>query len=48
MSKQDTVLSIVNEEKAKKSKKYIDSGQIHFDKIYLWMDFTFLDYITGG
>uniref|UniRef100_A0A914D8W8 C2 domain-containing protein n=1 Tax=Acrobeloides nanus TaxID=290746 RepID=A0A914D8W8_9BILA len=47
-SKQDTVLSLINEEKAKKHKKYIDSGQLHFDKIFVWMDFTFLDYITGG
>uniref|UniRef100_A0A1I7SHW9 Copine domain-containing protein n=1 Tax=Bursaphelenchus xylophilus TaxID=6326 RepID=A0A1I7SHW9_BURXY len=39
---------LINEKKAAKSKRYTDSGKLHFHKVYCWMDFTFLDFITGG
>lgn len=41
-------LPLINEKKAKKSKKYMDSGQIFFHRVFSWMDFTFLDFIRGG
>ncbi|KAF7638895.1 hypothetical protein Mgra_00001704 [Meloidogyne graminicola] len=39
---------LINEKKLKKHKKYVDSGQIHFHRIHLWNDYTFLDFIRGG
>uniref|UniRef100_A0AC35G7L2 C2 domain-containing protein n=1 Tax=Panagrolaimus sp. PS1159 TaxID=55785 RepID=A0AC35G7L2_9BILA len=48
ISKLDVNLPLVNEKKAKKNKKYTDSGTLHFHKVYCWLDFTFLDFISGG
>uniref|UniRef100_A0A183C470 C2 domain-containing protein n=1 Tax=Globodera pallida TaxID=36090 RepID=A0A183C470_GLOPA len=39
---------LVNEKKLKKHKKYVDSGQVHFHRVFLWHDYTFLDFIRGG
>lgn len=41
-------LQLINEKKTRKSKKYVDSGQLHFHKVYCWMDYSFLDFIYGG
>lgn len=41
-------LQLINEKKLKKHKKYVDSGQIHFHRVHLWQDYTFLDFIRGG
>uniref|UniRef100_A0A914YTN4 C2 domain-containing protein n=1 Tax=Panagrolaimus superbus TaxID=310955 RepID=A0A914YTN4_9BILA len=48
INKQDVDLPLVSEKKAKKNKKYTDSGTLHFHKVYCWHDFTFLDFISGG
>ncbi|CAD5220261.1 unnamed protein product [Bursaphelenchus xylophilus] len=48
LNKIDKTLPLINEKKAAKSKRYTDSGKLHFHKVYCWMDFTFLDFITGG
>lgn len=44
----DKELPLINEKKLKKHKKYVDSGQIHFHRVHLWHDYTFLDFIRGG
>ncbi|KAL3104226.1 hypothetical protein niasHS_002253 [Heterodera schachtii] len=44
----DKELPLINEKKLKKHKKYVDSGQIHFHRVFLWQDYTFLDFIRGG
>uniref|UniRef100_A0A914GUB6 Uncharacterized protein n=1 Tax=Globodera rostochiensis TaxID=31243 RepID=A0A914GUB6_GLORO len=44
----DKELPLVNEKKLKKHKKYVDSGQVHFHRVFLWHDYTFLDFIRGG
>ncbi|CAJ0575051.1 unnamed protein product, partial [Mesorhabditis spiculigera] len=44
----DVSLSLIHEKKARKSRKYVDSGQLHFHKVYCWLDFTFLDFVQGG
>ncbi|KAI1724698.1 copine domain-containing protein [Ditylenchus destructor] len=44
----DRDLPLINEKKARKKQKYTDSGTLHFHKIFLWSDFTFLDFISGG
>uniref|UniRef100_A0AC35U4J1 C2 domain-containing protein n=1 Tax=Rhabditophanes sp. KR3021 TaxID=114890 RepID=A0AC35U4J1_9BILA len=44
----DRMLPLIHPKKAKKSKKYIDSGMLNVHKVYSWMDYTFLDFITGG
>ncbi|KAH7731153.1 copine-5-like protein [Aphelenchoides avenae] len=48
ISGMDKDLPLINEKKAKKSKKYENSGMLHFHKVYCWIDFSFLDFITGG
>lgn len=48
LSGEDKELSLINEKKARKKSKYVDSGQLHFHKVYEWLDFTFLDFISGG
>uniref|UniRef100_A0AC34RJE9 C2 domain-containing protein n=1 Tax=Panagrolaimus sp. JU765 TaxID=591449 RepID=A0AC34RJE9_9BILA len=48
INKLDVDLPLINEKKAKKSKKYANSGVLHFDKVHLWHDYTFLDFVSGG
>ncbi|VDK51002.1 unnamed protein product [Anisakis simplex] len=48
VNKVDVTLPLIHEKKAKKSKKYVDSGQLHFHKVYCWMDYSFLDFISAG
>jgi len=49
ITKKDATLPLINEKKkAKKNKKYVDSGKLHFDSAFLWHDYTFLDYIQNG
>ncbi|VDO34588.1 unnamed protein product [Onchocerca flexuosa] len=48
LNKEDVTLPLINQKKMKKNKKYVDSGQLHFHRVYCWMDYTFLDFITGG
>uniref|UniRef100_A0A915AFW7 Uncharacterized protein n=1 Tax=Parascaris univalens TaxID=6257 RepID=A0A915AFW7_PARUN len=48
INKVDTSLPLIHSRKAKKSKKYVDSGQLHFHKVYCWMDYSFLDFIAAG
>uniref|UniRef100_A0A1I7XMD3 C2 domain-containing protein n=1 Tax=Heterorhabditis bacteriophora TaxID=37862 RepID=A0A1I7XMD3_HETBA len=45
---EDISLPLINDKKARKSKKYIDSGILHFQKVYCWMDYSFLDFVTTG
>uniref|UniRef100_A0A0K0FBH5 Copine-8 n=1 Tax=Strongyloides venezuelensis TaxID=75913 RepID=A0A0K0FBH5_STRVS len=44
----DKLLPLIHPKKVKKNKKYVDSGILHLHKVYCWMDYTFLDFITGG
>ncbi|KAF8354611.1 nra-1, partial [Pristionchus pacificus] len=46
--KVDRDLPLINEKKARKNKKYENSGILHFHKVYCWMDYTFLDFISTG
>uniref|UniRef100_A0A0K0EP16 C2 domain-containing protein n=1 Tax=Strongyloides stercoralis TaxID=6248 RepID=A0A0K0EP16_STRER len=48
ISGQDKMLSLIHPKKIKKNKKYVDSGILHLHKVYCWMDYSFLDFITGG
>uniref|UniRef100_A0A7E4WAC5 Copine-8 n=1 Tax=Panagrellus redivivus TaxID=6233 RepID=A0A7E4WAC5_PANRE len=48
VNKLDVDLPLINEKKAKKNKKYTNSGVLHFHKVFPWYDFTFLDFVTGG
>jgi len=48
INKVDVDLPLINDKKAKKSKKYTNSGILHFRKVHLWQDYSFLDFITGG
>uniref|UniRef100_A0A0N5A400 C2 domain-containing protein n=1 Tax=Parastrongyloides trichosuri TaxID=131310 RepID=A0A0N5A400_PARTI len=45
---QDKLIPLIHPKKVKKSKKYVNSGILHLHKVYCWMDYTFLDFITGG
>ncbi|KAI6201386.1 C2 domain and von Willebrand factor, type A domain and Copine domain-containing protein [Aphelenchoides besseyi] len=44
----DKTLPLINEKKARKTKKYVDSGKLHFHKCYCWMDWSFFEFISGG
>uniref|UniRef100_A0A915CQ53 C2 domain-containing protein n=1 Tax=Ditylenchus dipsaci TaxID=166011 RepID=A0A915CQ53_9BILA len=44
----DKELPLINEKKLRKKQKYDNSGVLHFHKVYEWMDYTFLDFISGG
>ncbi|CAJ0947155.1 unnamed protein product, partial [Mesorhabditis belari] len=48
VSGEDVSLSLIHEKKARKSRKYVDSGQLHFHRVYCWLDFTFLDFVHEG
>ena len=34
--------------KARKSKKYSDSGNLHFNRVYVWYDHSYIDFINAG